>query len=453
MRALPILVLLFAPFSGWSAITDQPLQSGAAVMYEDLQTVCKNLMQMSPKGNINALWNFHPATTNAEIREAIVAANGLYWMMCQQIANADRFADLLRTDFPDSKYQFLLDKNANLVRCTNCISGIALVPCTDCGYTGKCRNCRGRGKVAGIVSGGVSLGAGTDIRTFSGPGAPAARPSGLEQGAGAESRTLTARPLSDPQAQQPCPVCGGSGICTSCKGTKLAKGRCPICQGFGSVFTPRTRLAYLDVLDHLRNLAFAAGLAARGMVRMDGRWIDANACAALLRGRGEEHADFARVTAEAERAKDYDTAIQLLERVLGRHPDSIYTADVQRVKALFRAEAADKALPEKSLHAQQQMAGVNSNTRREIGVIIEAVLDASRRGTNMPQIIASQASPVLPAKPMRWQIGEPELIDRTARVPVKIDRSSHTGFPIAEPWEFLLVYENNQWKVCQTAKQ
>ena len=452
MRVFQILLLLLlAPLSGWGAITDQPTQSGAAGTYENLQVVCKTLMLAGPQGNIADLARFYPLTTNTDIREAITAANGLYWMMNQHIADAERYAEHLHKNFPNSRYNLLLDKDANLLACSNCVgSGVAPVPCPDCGGTGKCRNCGGRGKVAGIVSGNTTLNSGP---TLAGPGAVGG---GITRTVGAggitrlgDPQSTGIRPMID-SSQQPCAMCGGSGTCKSCKGTKLVKGRCPFCQGAGTVFTPQTRLAYVDVLNHLRNLAFAAGQAERNLVLLDGRWLDQTAGSEILQRRSVEHADFVRVTAEAEQAKDYKTALLLLDNVLARHSDSIYTADVQRVRALVRADSTNKKLPEKSQRSAEQMAAINNNPRREIGVILDAVLEAARRGTNMPMLIASNAVPVLPVKPLKWQIGEPELIDRTARIPVRIDRASRSGFPVSEPWEFHLVFENIQWKIWQT---
>lgn len=456
MRIRSLLLLSCLPLCGWGAITDQPPQSGIASTYDNLQSVCRTLLQTGPVGNIDRLSPFYHASTNTEIREAITAATGLFWMMCQQIANAERFSDTLRKNFPNSKYQFLLDKEANLVACTNCHGGIAKVPCPDCGGTGKCRNCDGRGKVAGIVSGNATLGLGAspDMRTFAPAGTVGAGHAAV--GGGLTPSTIASqgsavRRLDEPQTQQPCPLCGGSGACKTCKGTKLVPGRCPFCQGFGSVFTPRTRIAYVDVLDHLRNLARAAGMAERNMVLLDGHWTNRDASAQILLQRIAEHADFARMTADAERAKDYDSALQTLDRALARHPDSIYTADVRRLQAMLRADAADKHLPEKSVRGPEQMTAAKDNPRREIGIIVEAVLDASRRGTNAPLLIAEHAMPPLPAKPLAWRIGEPELIDRTARVRVQVDRPSRSGFPISEPWEFLLLYDNIQWKIWQAA--
>jgi hypothetical protein len=451
MRMLPLLLLLLAPLSAWSAITDQPPRTGAADTYEKLQTACTTLLQEGPQGNIAALSPFYAATTNAEIREAIAAANGLYWMMCQRIAEADRDAEYLRKNFPDSRYQFLLDKEANLVACTNCHDGVALLPCPDCGGTGKCRACGGRGKIAGIANGfttfGFGIGSGnTNFAKAVATGAGPVRTLG-----GNDTRTLTTRPMDEPAALQPCPLCGGSGLCKTCNGAKVVKGRCPFCHGFGTVFTPRTRLAYADVLGRLRNLAVAAAMAERGMVRLDSRWTDRNTRDQTLQRRQEDHADFVRATVEAERARDYDTAFQLLDRALARHPDSIYTDDVRRMQSLLRADAANRKLPEKSVRGMEQTAAVNNNPSREIGIIVEAVLTACRRGTNTPLLIATQASPVLPANPVNWRIGEPELLDRTARVRVTIDRPGRSGLLNAEPWEFRLVYENIQWKVWQTA--
>lgn len=449
MRVLPLLVLLLAPPSAWSAITDQPSQAGAADTYEKLQATCTTLLQAGPQGNIAALSPFYTATTNAEIREAIAAANGIYWMMCQRIAEAERDAEYLRKNFPNSRYQFLLDKEANLVACTNCHDGIALLPCPDCGGTGKCRACGGRGKVAGIAGGSTAtFGAGGENTTFTKSVAVGAGP--VRTISGNDTRTLTTRPMVDPAALQPCALCGGSGICKTCNGAKVVKGRCPFCHGFGTVFTPRTRLAYVDVLEHLRTLAVAAAMSERGMVRLDDHWTDRNTCDQTLQRRQEEHADFVRAAAAAERATDYDTAFQLLDRVLARHPDSIYTDDVRRIQSLLRADAANKKLPEKSVRGVEQTAAVNNNPSREIGIIVDAVLTACRRGTNTPLLIATQSSPALPANPANWRIGEPELLDRTARVRVTIDRPGRSGLLLAEPWEFRLVYENIQWKVWQT---
>ena len=447
MRALTLLLLLLAPLAGRGAINDVPPQTGAASTYEDIRAACNTLLQAGSQGNITVLSKYYAATTNTEVREAITAVSGLFWMIRQHLGNAERDAECLRKNFPDSQYQCLLDKDANLIACTNCHDGVALVTCPDCGGTAKCRACGGRGKVAGIVGSSTTLGA-DNLSSFAKPNAVGA--GSTRTLSGSDPQSLSAHPPGEAATLIPCSLCGGNGICPTCKGAKVVKGRCPICQGFGTVFTPRTRLVYMDMLKHLHDLAFAASMAERGKILMEGRWLDTSAATQLLQRRREERADFARVTAEAERATNYPTAFQLLDNVLIRHPDSTYTADVQRVIAMLHAEAADKKITDKAVRGAEQIAAANNNPQREIGIIVEAVLVACRRGTNEPLFIASQSKPVLPENPERWQIGEPELIGRTARVSVQIDRPSRSGFLKTEPWELRLVYENIQWKVWQT---
>lgn len=452
MRAWSFLLLLLTPLASWGAITDQPTQSGAAILYDDIQAVCRTLKDAGMKGNIAALSKCYAATTNADIREAITAASGLFWLLRQEVAEVDRYAEHLRKNFPNSKYQILLEKSANLDACTNCQSGIAKIPCPDCGGTGKCRVCSGRGKVASIAAGSTLMNANITTSfakpgTGSTGGGVATRPS-----VGGTPRTLSVPALggSDPATQLPCSICGGSGTCKSCKGTKLGRGKCPFCQGLATLFVPtRTRQAYKDMLEQVQRLALAAGMAERHMVRLDGRWHDAGTAAGLLRQRQEELADFVRLTAEAELAKDYPTALQLLDNALARHPDSTYTADVQRVKNLLQADAEDKKLPAKTIRGQDLLDALNLNPRREIGIAIEAVLTACHLSTNAPLFLASQSKPVLPENPEKWQVGEPVLIDRAARVSVQIERPSRSGFLISELWEFRMIFENSQWKVWQ----
>jgi hypothetical protein len=448
-----LLLALLAALACQGAITDQPAQSGVAGLYDNLQVTCKGLMISGAQGNIEPLAKYYAATTNAEIREAITAASGLYWMLRQRIAESDRYAEHLRKTFPGSKYAPLLDKVANLVPCTNCAgTAVASVPCPDCAGSGKCRPCSGRGKVPGITGGGTTFGASTDMRTLAGPGT--SRQPGTGTGTirlgGDTTPGGGIRHLDEPAPMQPCAICGGSGVCRSCKGSKQVKARCPMCQGAGTVFTPRTSLAYVDVLNHLRNLAFAAAQAERGQVLLDGRWCERAAADKILQQRRDERDDFARVASEAERAKDYKTALQLLDNVLARHPDSTYTGDVRQVKLRLQLDAANKKLPPKAERGPAQMAAAATNPRREVGVTIDALLEAARRGTNLPMLIASNAAPFLPTGPLKWEIGEPELIDRSARVGVRIDRASQSGFAIREPWEFRLVYEDVQWRVWQT---
>ena len=456
MRTLWLLLLLAAPTMSRGAINDQSSETGASGTYEELQTVCKDLLLAGVQGDIGALSKFYASATNAEIREAITAAVGLYWLSRQRMVDADLYADHLNKNFPKSKYLFLLQKDANVVLCEACHgSGSAMVPCPECGGTGKCRNCGGRGTVARLIASGTTFdNVPADMRTL---GGSTMTGGGTMHG----STTLNVQPStthsdgritpiggSTPAVQDPCPACGGTAKCRVCKGTKQVKGKCSLCQGTGSVFTPHARLAYQDLLNHIQNLAFAAAMTERGMGFADGRWMDRASFRDLRRRRTDEHAYFARVADEAEHAKNYDTAVRLLDKALARHPDSVYTGDVLRVKALIRAEATDST--PKELLGPEQMADAAKTAPRAIPAAINAVLDAARRGTNMPVFYASQATPVLPSKPMQWQIGAPDLLDRTARVPVNVDRPSRSGFALGEPWTFLMVRETTEWKVWRT---
>ncbi|MFZ4397012.1 MAG: hypothetical protein ACOYOU_15465 [Kiritimatiellia bacterium] len=452
MRVFLLVLLLCMSCSSWGAITDQPTLSGAAVLYDDIQAVCRTLMAAGQNGNIATLSKCYASTTNTEIREAITAANGLFWVLRQKVAEADRYGAHLNKNFPNSKYQSLLEKAANFTTCTNCQNGLSQIPCTACGGTGKCSTCGGRGKISGIVAGDASLGLGNNNLSFgkSGTGLGGGAPARSSVGGGARPLTVTPLGGSDASTQQPCPICSGSSVCKSCKGTKLGKGKCPFCQGLGTLFAPaRTSMAYLDVLNQVRSLAFAAGMAERNMVRLDGRWFDAGTAARILRQQKDELADFVRATAEAEQTKDYPTAFQLLDNALARHPDSTYTADVQRVKELLRADADNKNLPEKALRGPGQLEAANNNPCPEIRDSLEAILVACRRGTNVPLLMASQSKANLPQIPEKWKLGEPVLLNRAARVDARIERASRSGFLISELWEFRLVYEDFHWKVWQ----
>ncbi len=450
MRLLFLLSLVLSlPLLNRAAITDQPVQSGAASTYDELQTTCKALLDKGVQGNITALSKFYAATTNAPIREAITAASSLYWMLRQQIGESDKYTEHLLKNFPNSPYRSLVDMSANLIICTNCQNGIAAVPCTNCGGTGKCRTCGGRGKVAGMLAGGTTFAAAPAPATLGGSGAT--RPAGgtgiTRLGAPSTSSTradLTGTP------QQNCAACDGSGTCKRCKGTKQGRGQCPFCQGLKSIFVqPRTLLAYHDVVTHLRTLAQAASMAERGKIRIDGRWYDPATATRLQQQREKELADFAHGAAEAEYVTNYPAALQLLDATIQRYPTSTYTSDVLRIREMMLVDAADSKLSPKVIQGPALMEAIQDTPGRDIRVVLEAVLNACRRGTNATFLLADTAKLTLPDTPMRWQIGEPTLIGRAARVPVTIDRPSRTGFPITEPWEFRLIYNRNQWQVWQ----
>ena len=147
----------------------------------------------------------------------------------------------------------------------------------------------------------------------------------------------------------------------------------------------------MDMLKHLHDLAFAASMAERGKILMEGRWLDTSAATQLLQRRREERADFARVTAEAERATNYPTAFQLLDNVLIRHPDSTYTADVQRVIAMLHAEAADKKITDKAVRGAEQIAAANNNPQREMGSLSRLCWSPAAAAPTSP--CSSPASP------------------------------------------------------------
>ena len=453
MRAVWMLLclLLLAPISGRGALNDHSAQAGAAASYEDLQALCDHLLVSATATNMEALMRSYAAVTNAGIREAITAAMGLYWMAQQRVAEADRYADHLRRSFPNSKFQYLLEKEGNLVPCDRCKGiGQVVVDCPECGGSGKCRRCNGHGTIPGIASasattfapagttaGGVSLGAATIVHT------PAHSGGGSVISIGAKPD-----PIATPMTQIPCPSCGATGKCKACKGLKTAKDMCPVCFGNGMVFNERARVAFVDVVNHLKNLAGAAAQSERGLTFAEGRWRDREDYERLQRWRADDRAYFGRVAEEAEHARDYETAVKLLDDAVKHRLDSPYTGDVQRLRAVIRAEAVETQ--PKELLGPQRAADAAAAAKQEIPFVVNALLNACRRQTNAPALCATNAAPRLPVEPMAWRVSEPVLLDRTARVAVEIDRPSHTGFPVPEPWTFLLVYERS-WKVWQTA--
>jgi hypothetical protein len=456
MRLLLLLLLLAMPLVNRAAITDQPVQSGAASIYDELQSTCKVLLDKGMQGNITTLSKFYAATSNAPIREALTAATSLYWMLRQQIGESDKYAEHLQKNFPNSMYHSLVDKSANLITCTNCQNGIGSIPCADCGGNGKCRSCGGRGKVAGMMAGGATFSAAPS------PAGGAARPAGgalRPAGGGGGGITRLGDPVTPSRRadltstpQQACAVCEGSGTCKRCKGTKLGQGKCPFCQGLKSIFVqPRTMLAYIDIVTHLRNLALAASMAERGKIRLDGRWYEAAAANRLLQQREKEAADFARGATEAEYVTNYPAALQLLDATIQHYPTSTYTGDVLRIRELMLIDAADSKLSPKVIQGPAIMEAIQNNPAFDIRGVLNAVLTACRRGTNAPLLLADNTKLSLPEDPLRWQIGEPTLIGRAARVPATIDRPSRTGFTITEAWEFRLIYNRNQWQVWQAA--
>jgi len=440
-----LVIFLLLPLFGQGAIVDQAApSSGTAGSCQDLQGVCKELLSAGMAGDITKLRPSYEAVTNAEIREAITATTALYWLSHNNVAEADRFALSLTNLYPNSKYQFLLTHDANLLSCSNCQgSGSALVMCPDCSGDKKCRACGGKGKVAAIASGGSGL---VDTNsTLSRHVAPTAHTLAPVTHAGpgglttiGDSANLTA----------PCPMCGGSGKCKLCAGTGKIKGKCPVCSGSGSVLSPKTRLAYYDVLLNLNNLAAAAAKRESGKAFLGGQWIECAEYDRIMRRRADDRAYFIRVTDEAEHAKTYDTAIKLIDNAIARRPDSIYSGDVQRVKALIRADATDSN--PKELLGPENMASAAKNARKGIPYTIGKWLEASQGGTNLLSCVATNSLPKMPGTVLGWNVGEPELLGRSARVPVRLDFPSKTGFALPETWTFLLVFENEEWKLWQT---
>jgi hypothetical protein len=440
-------LLLLAPLWGSCALSDPPVQAGASGTYETLQAECKELLSAGVQGNIAVLTRLYPAVTNADVREAIAATIGIYWLTRQELPESERYSEYLKKNFPGSGYQSLFEKDIHLAACTNCNrSGIAPMDCPACGGTGKCRACGGRGKVTAITSGGSAslVGGATERRAF---GGATTRTTGSSMGTQPTGGKLPIGGAATPT--EPCAICAGTGTCKACQGSKQVKGPCARCHGTGTVFTQQARVIYTDLLLRLRTLARAAALAERGQFLFDGRWVDRATRARLLEQRRDDRAFFARVTGEAESARQYEQAVRILDNALARRPESVYTGDVQRIRALIRSEAADKT--PKELLGPERRTAAESSARQDIPGVVQTILDASRRGTNAPAyLFAPGPVPALPISPLRWKIGEPEGIDRTARATVQVDRPSRTGFAIPETWVFLLYHEDTQWKVWQT---
>lgn len=433
-----------------AALNDRSAQIGAAVAYDELQALCDRILAGPTATNMEALRLTYAAVTNLPIREAVTAAMGLYWLARQQTAEADTFANHLRRAFPNSKYLFLLEREGNLVPCDRC-KGLmqVVVACPDCAGSGRCRRCRGTGKVAGLVGAGssfapvgsgggsVSLGGGTTVRT------PA-------HGGGRTITPIHARPETGnlTASYVPCPGCDGGGQCPTCKGQKTGKEKCPACVGTGTAFTPRAHTAFVDVVGQLKALAFAAGQAERGFAFAEGRWRDREEYARLQHRRADERAYFSRVAEEAGRARDAATAVRLLDDAIRSRADSPYTGDVLRLRAVIRAESSEPQ-PREWL-GPQRAAAAASSAKQEIPAAVHALLDAGRRRTNAPALWAADVAPKAPVGFLGWRLGEPALLDRTARVPVEIDFPSPAGLPMPENWTILLEY-GTSWKVWQAA--
>lgn len=442
-----LVILLLLPFLGQGAIVDQAApSSGTAGSCQDLQGVCKELMAGGLTGDITKLRPSYEAVTNAEIREAITAVTALYWLSRNNVAEADRYALSLTNLYPNSKYQFLLSHDANLLACSNCQgSGSALVVCPDCSGDKKCRSCGGKGKVATLTSGSAGL-IETNLtfaRHVSAPTGHALAPVAAHAGSGGLTTIGDSANL-----MSPCPMCGGSGKCKLCDGTGKIKGKCPVCLGSGSVLSPKTRLAYLDVLLNLNNLAAAAAMRESGKMFQGGQWIERAEYDRIMRRRADDRAYFIRVTDEAEHAKTYDTAVKLIDNAIARRPDSVYTSDVLRVKALIRTDATDSN--PKELLGPENMASAAKTAHKGIPYTINKWLEVAQTGTNLLSCVATNSLPRMPGKALGWNVGEPEVLDRSARVPVRLDFSSKTGFAIPETWTFLLLFENDEWKLWQT---
>jgi hypothetical protein len=209
-------------------------------------------------------------------------------------------------------------------------------------------------------------------------------------------------------------------------------------------------MAYNAVLAHLRDMAMATAMTERGQVRVEGRWMEATAAETLRKERASELASFAKIAAEAEQNTNYPAAIQHLENVIQQCPSSAYTRDLIRIKEMMQAEAADTRLPPKTLQGAAIWKAVQDSPARNLRGVLETVLAACRNGTNATSLLSADLPHrALPENPLRWQIGEPELIGRAARIPVTLDRPSRSGLPLPEAWEFRLIYNRSQWQIWQ----
>lgn len=455
---LPFLLALALPGLTGAAITDASTSSGAAAVYDGLRETSQRLLVSGSEADAVSLKRLGASATNAEVRETLSAAMGLFWLSQRKLADAAPYTDYLRASFPNSRYLFLLQKDANITSCLSChASGAVTNTCLACGGTGRCRICGGRGTVPRLAGGGISINASADMRAFS--------PRGATAGSGTRSTPVTIqRNMGDgklitmgvgtPAAasvptDDPCSACKGSKLCDVCKGTKVVKVACSACNGTGGTFNGRASEAFSEVVTRLGELASNAANLERGMLCVDGRWADGESQRALLRSRANERAYFMRVTDEAEHARKYDVAVSILDNALARYPASIYTGDVLRVKELIRNEASERT-PKELLGPERATAAAGSATH-EIPQVVEALLNAAQRGTNAPVYCVKGAVLRLPVAPLRWTTGVPDVLDRTARVSVEVERPSRSGFALSERWIFLMVHEDGIWRAWGTA--
>ncbi len=421
-RNMGLCICLLAPLLGLAGLKDEaPSQAGA--LYDEVEATSRRAAAGTRAALVPALTRVYPAITNLAAREAITAVLGLNAMMDRKEADALRYREHLRTTYPKSRYQSLLDPATYMTNCVACSGkGRRAVPCSTCNGTGKCTRCGGRGSFPrmGTVAGGLS---------------------------GGLSGTRTVTPTANDKAQEECIVCKGAGKCKTCDGRKTVESVCTVCQGRGQVQSNTVRLAFAEMALRLADLAFAAGQAERGRALFEGKWLEAADYARITRLRKEAYDYVTRAATEADAAANFALARTIMEQAVAKYPDEPVAWHAKELLALVnRDETARRTRANVADDAKQAVADAVEQIPARIG----AVLDARRlRAKAPPSLLAPETADALPIDPLSWRVETPLVISRTARVAVAVDLPTRSGQAMPTRWMFLMIHGKDGWRIVR----
>ena len=434
MKNIPWLFLcLLAPLAGQAGLQDLSAQANGAV-YDEVEAISRRAAAGTRNELAATLTRAYPAVTHLDVRETITVVLGLNAMVDRKDADAARYREHLRANFPNSRYQPLLEPSTNRVPCQACeATGRRKVPCQTCGGSGKCQRCSGRGQLPRMGSApGTGMGLSTGSRSVSLSGGTVTKPIGGSFGDGAPEN---------------CIVCKGSGKCKGCDGQKTVEAPCPACEGRGQITVVNIRPVFSEMLVRLADLAYVSGQIARGRALFDGKWLEKDAFIRATRQRQEDLEALTRAAAEATTAENFARARVTLEQAVAKFTAEPLAWHARELLALLnRDEAARRKWGELADDVKMAVASAGEQIPR----CINTVLETRRGGNQSPEsLLAPDAAANLPAGPLAWRVDPPQLVGRTARVPVTIDCATPGGLISSLRWTFFMVHTESGWRIVR----
>jgi hypothetical protein len=416
-------ICLLAPLLGQAGLQDGVVAQNS-VIYDEIATISRRAATGSRAELTTTLTRAYPAVTNLAVREAITAVLGLNAMLDRKAADAARYREHLRTTYPKSRYQFLLEPTTNTTACTVCTGkGRRDVPCLTCNGSGKCPRCSGRGNLPRMGGMGVSLG-----------------------GSGTRTASLTTGTTGD-NSSESCIVCKGTGKCKTCEGKKTTEAVCTACQGRGQIPTGDIRPVFTEVTLRLADLAFRAGQIASERSLFDGKWLEPGDFARASRQRREAFDELARIAEDAAAAPNFAVARKTLEHGVAKFPAEPMAWHAQQLLTLAARDEAENRT-RASIADDIKLAAASAAD--QIPARIGAVLDARRRNAQSPDsLLAPDAAATLPVGPQAWQIEAPLVVGRTARASVVMELPMPSGLTTPSRWSLLLIHGATGWRIAR----